>query len=240
MARIQKYPNDLDISGSDKLIGTDANQNNATKNFTVNKIVSYLNDSNAINSDNLTFIYQDWNPAISRKSGSLSFATEQPSSSVPFSGVTEIMMSQNELGRALDLQEFYLDALVDSYIMISETNDKTNFGVYQVNSIARDNIETLFFNVQLSLVKSNGDLIANTNYFLSIVNLNIGIGDAHFTYVQSTPDVNWLINHSLGKHPSVSIVDENGNMIMADVNYIDLQNLQITFSQPLSGQAFLN
>jgi hypothetical protein len=240
MARIQKYPTDLEISGSDKWIGTDANQNNATKNFTVNKVVSYFNDSNAINSDNLTFIYQDWNPAISRKAGSISFATEQPSSSVPFSGVTEIMMSQNELGRALDLEEFYLDALVDSYIMISETNDKTNFGIYQVNSITRDTVETLFFNVQLSLVKSNGDLIANTNYFLSIVNLNIGIGDAHFTYVQSSPSSNWVIEHSLGKHPSVSIVDDNGNMIMADVRYIDLENLEITFSQPVSGEAFLN
>ena len=53
MARISTYPIDDVISGSDKWIGSDAGFNNATKNFTVNKVVSYINSSNSVDSDSL-------------------------------------------------------------------------------------------------------------------------------------------------------------------------------------------
>ena len=83
MSRINSYPIDDQISGSDKWIGTDSGDN-STKNFTVNKVVSYLNDSNSIEADTLMFQYQDWESGTPRKPGSISFSVEQPSSVVPF------------------------------------------------------------------------------------------------------------------------------------------------------------
>lgn len=42
MARISTYPNDTSVSDGDKLIGTDVDNNDATKNFSIGDIVSHL------------------------------------------------------------------------------------------------------------------------------------------------------------------------------------------------------
>lgn len=42
MAKISTYPVDTNISGSDMLIGTDSNDGNATKNFPISGLISYL------------------------------------------------------------------------------------------------------------------------------------------------------------------------------------------------------
>lgn len=44
MAKISSYPTDSNVTLSDKLIGTDAESNNATKNFTVEDLLSLVPD----------------------------------------------------------------------------------------------------------------------------------------------------------------------------------------------------
>ena len=44
MAKISSYPSDSNVSLSDKLIGTDAESNNATKNFTVGSMLDLADD----------------------------------------------------------------------------------------------------------------------------------------------------------------------------------------------------
>lgn len=47
MAKIETYSlAQSPISGSDKLIGTDSQDNNATKNFTINELIAFIDDSN--------------------------------------------------------------------------------------------------------------------------------------------------------------------------------------------------
>lgn len=48
MAKISSYPLDSNISSSDMLIGTDADSNNATKNFSVGDLTDYLNNTNLL------------------------------------------------------------------------------------------------------------------------------------------------------------------------------------------------
>ena len=43
MARISTYPLDTNLVGSDYLIGSDADSNYATKNFTIDSVVEYMN-----------------------------------------------------------------------------------------------------------------------------------------------------------------------------------------------------
>jgi len=51
MAKIQTYPDGAPLDGKEKLIGTDVNDNNATKNFTVQDVADYtLDQSNVVNS----------------------------------------------------------------------------------------------------------------------------------------------------------------------------------------------
>lgn len=48
------------------------------------------------------------------------------------------------------------------------------------------------------------------------------------------------IDHNLNKMPSVTIVDSEGKMILADVQYISTSQITITFSSLTSGTVYLN
>jgi hypothetical protein len=65
-------------------------------------------------------------------------------------------------------------------------------------------------------------------------------GDLSYVYSQGSPSTLWTINHGLGKHPSVSVVDTAGTEGLADVTYPSLNTVVLRFTFPLSGQAFLN
>lgn len=50
----------------------------------------------------------------------------------------------------------------------------------------------------------------------------------------------WSITHSLARHPSVTIVDSAGSVVIGDVNYLSANQLTVTFSAAFSGTAYLN
>lgn len=50
----------------------------------------------------------------------------------------------------------------------------------------------------------------------------------------------WIVNHTLDKFPSVSVVDTGGNLVMGDVEYITTSQLKISFNHEFSGKAYLN
>jgi hypothetical protein len=64
--------------------------------------------------------------------------------------------------------------------------------------------------------------------------------DKHYTHSQGVVASVWTISHSLGKKPSVTVVDSGGNTIDGAIDYTDLNNLTITFNAGFTGQAFLN
>lgn len=61
-----------------------------------------------------------------------------------------------------------------------------------------------------------------------------------FVFVQSSASGTWTINHNLGKKPSVTVVDSADNQVVGDVEYIDENNLTVTFCGAFSGKAYLN
>jgi hypothetical protein len=61
-----------------------------------------------------------------------------------------------------------------------------------------------------------------------------------FVFVQGSPSSVWAINHTLNKYPSISIVDSANNEVDGDVNYVDQNNVTLTFASAFSGKAFLN
>lgn len=72
-------------------------------------------------------------------------------------------------------------------------------------------------------------------------NLGIGSGDdRHFTFTQSTASDLWMIQHDLGKYPSVSVADSGGNEVVGEVTYLTKNKLSIAFTAPFSGEAYLN
>jgi hypothetical protein len=60
-----------------------------------------------------------------------------------------------------------------------------------------------------------------------------------YTYTQSTPALNWTINHSLGYRPSVEIIDDGSREIDGDVYHPTINQTVIIFNVPVAGSARL-
>lgn len=61
-----------------------------------------------------------------------------------------------------------------------------------------------------------------------------------YTHTQSVASSVWTITHTLNKTPNVIIFDDEFNQIFADVKSLNVNTTRITFSEPLTGTAFLN
>lgn len=61
------------------------------------------------------------------------------------------------------------------------------------------------------------------------------------TYVhdQIASSAHWIINHTLNRHPAVTIVDTGGTTVIGEVIYINLNRVDVIFSAPFSGKAYL-
>ena len=64
--------------------------------------------------------------------------------------------------------------------------------------------------------------------------------DKNFVYNQSVPAIEWDIFHDLNKFPSVAIVNSANEVVIGNVEYIDLNNVKLTFSAAFSGKAYFN
>ncbi len=64
--------------------------------------------------------------------------------------------------------------------------------------------------------------------------------DRNLVFVQGTPLASWSIAHNLGKYPSVTVVNSAGDEVVADVNFVDANNLVLTFATSFAGKAFIN
>lgn len=65
-------------------------------------------------------------------------------------------------------------------------------------------------------------------------------GGTTYTWDQGTASTLWEIPHGLGLFPSVSVVDSGGSWVVGTVNYINDNNLTISFSVAFGGKAYLN
>ena len=69
---------------------------------------------------------------------------------------------------------------------------------------------------------------------------SVVINDLHVTHVQTIPSTTWIIEHALNKFGSVTVVDDDNNVIIGEVHYQDKNIIVITFSEAVSGKAFIN
>jgi len=60
-----------------------------------------------------------------------------------------------------------------------------------------------------------------------------------FIFDQAVPVNVWIIAHSLNKYPSVTIKDSANQIVVGDIEYINLNNLEVRFSVVFSGKAYL-
>lgn len=233
MARIRTYALDTTLSIDDKFLGT--NDSGSTKNFNVEDIIDFVNSSGRIEGNAAArFTYKLHNS--SPTSGSIGFETDKLAIQT-FTGLTELMISKrNKLGT--DYTNLY-NSLSGTTILIQKATDISTFAIFNVTSVADNETYTDFFDLTISIQKSQGNLEENEDYFLAVIGLTKS-NDKHHTFVQSSSSSSWSITHNLGKKPSVTIVDSADTLLHGQVDYVDNDNLTITLSAPTSGKAYLN
>ena len=64
--------------------------------------------------------------------------------------------------------------------------------------------------------------------------------DKHHLHKQQSASDTWLITHNLDKYPSVTIVDSGFTVVYGEIEYLSKNQLEITFTNPFSGEAYLN
>lgn len=67
-----------------------------------------------------------------------------------------------------------------------------------------------------------------------------GEKDKHFQQYIAMPSKIWTITHGLGKHPSVTVINNDNQIVEGSVTYIDNNTIQIDFSAEFSGTVYCN
>lgn len=66
---------------------------------------------------------------------------------------------------------------------------------------------------------------------------DLNIETVKFIHDQSTPDVEWTINHNLGERPAVQVYDTGGNVFEAEVLHISVNQCKVYSTTPVAGIA---
>lgn len=67
-----------------------------------------------------------------------------------------------------------------------------------------------------------------------------GAGELGYVHQQSTVSAVWTIVHPLDFLPNVTVTDSAGDQVEGDVRYIGMTTVQLTFSSPFAGVAYLS
>jgi hypothetical protein len=239
MARISTYVLDEDITGGDKWIGSDSGFYNKTKNFTPIKLADYFNSSESIRSANsLMFTYQTLDPFEERLTGTISFKDEI-GATVNFSSITEILISKTS--KSYKYIADFLLGTNDSIVILHRSDDINKYGLYNITSIEEDIDESDFLYVQMQFIQGNSSIEEDKDYLFSVIDFNKSENkDKNYVHNQVVASNTWNVFHDLNKYPSVTIVDSGENVVIGDVQYIDLNNIKITFTSTFSGKAYFN
>lgn len=65
-------------------------------------------------------------------------------------------------------------------------------------------------------------------------------GDANYVHDQTISSNSWVINHALGKYPSVIVQDNSGNTVFGDIVYTSISSITLNFTVAFAGKAYLN
>ncbi len=117
-----------------------------------------------------------------------------------------------------------------------DSDDENTDIVKDIIAILRQDIPRTHTNLQLSATSPN---IYSSGVDWSSVS-GVPTYSPFSTWTQDKSGDTWTINHGLGKYPSVTVVDDNGNIVYGNVTYTNANTVTVSFSAALSGKAYLN
>lgn len=228
MARISTYVRDTVVTKNDKVIGTDSS-GSITKNFKLEDIAGFLRNTNAVGiATQFNFKFVD----SSRDVQTISFDPIAPGDT--FNNVTSFVLSKFDANNN-NISE-YLKTYASKQIVIVRLDDYSNFGLFDVASVADHASLSDYLTVTVTNRTNQGSFIADKYYGLAI----FAEGDKHDVHTQGSASATWDVSHNLNKFPSVTVVLSTGQKGYADVTYTDSNNLTITFTGAETGKAYMN
>lgn len=237
MARISTYANDTTVSTTDRFLGSNAD--GTVKNFKMSDVSAYLRATNSAGvGGQLVYVYNDAtsSPSGDRKPGTITFDAGG-AAVVAFSGITTIKVSKYPNGTS-NSAETLINTFLNTNIIIADTEDQDQLGVYLVTAITQDSDETNFYDLSLTNSNSNGNLQNLRSYSISVFTA----GDKNFvsSNISFSANTATTVTHNLGKFPSVTVVDSAGSHVVGDVQHTSINSLTITFKNNFTGKIYVN
>ena len=65
-------------------------------------------------------------------------------------------------------------------------------------------------------------------------------GPIAYAHTQGVSNSLWIIQHNLNFYPNVTVVDSAGTIVEGEIEYTDLNNIRLTFTDSFSGKAYLS
>ena len=231
MPRINNIGLDTDVTKDDKLLGSDSG--GATKSYTLKNVSKFFKDSNAAGIAG-QFTYQYKTSGLVSGTMGVTF-----SSGSTFQNATSIKVSKFIYGETTNSSENILDILSSKQILIVDVEDQDNYAIYNSGAVTQDGSSD-FYDISLTApTKYNGSFTNEKIYAI----ISIGGGtDKTYIHNQGSASTTWNVSHSLGKFPSVTVVDINNVQGYGVVTHTDDNNLTVTFpaGSPAAGKAYCN
>jgi len=193
MAIIYSYPKNTDILSTDIVLGTstkivNGRRKNITKNFEIGSIATFFNENSSIAiAGQNNFFFQN-NIAPGRKAGSISFVPGNGTGTL-FNNIVLLRISKFATS-GKDVSA-YIGTLIDQAIIIAQTDNLNNFGIYKCNDILPVAGNPNFLDLELEAVNANGAIIEDFFYAVAVypgfINPNIDPGS---NYTFTSPLIN--------------------------------------------------
>ena len=218
MARINQYPLDGSIDKTDLLIGSD--NGGTTKNYQVSDIGKAISKFNMAGQPQICYRYNKGN----NLTGNLSIAG-QTNATKAFTSITTVIVSKFAFGDTNTSENILLN-MVGQEVTITDIDNPNNFGAYTLDSATVLSSDNNFYTLALFNTGGAGNIVYEQFYVMTSKK-----GDLSFVHEQTNPSNTWVVNHNLGKKPSVTIVTTTDTTVIGEITY----NNEKIFSDHSSG-----
>tara|TARA_R110000796_G_scaffold112752_1_gene224396 strand:- start:644 stop:1342 length:699 start_codon:yes stop_codon:yes gene_type:complete len=232
MARVSTYNTDADVSGNDKVLGSDIS--GATKNYPLKKIGEYFANKSVITTEG-QLSFKHIVGLTDRVKGD--FWVNSGNSVIELADISRFTISKHMFEESLDVSHMLSTIIATKFVLVEVGNPNIR-GEYFVTSSYDYEDDANFIVVDVTAINTNESLTDEAYYVFS--NTTTTTADKKYTHEQSSAAPVWTITHNLKKQPAVSVVDSTDNVIICEVEYTSLNQVELRFSTPYSGKAYFN
>ena len=232
MARIGSYLTDDNVTGDDKVLGTDSS--GSTKNYELDSIADYFSKANVIAVGGQV-IYEYKSDSVGMTHAEFTSNDGAGGDGILMSVIDDIVINK-AVRNNLAVTEL-LKRIFDGRFRIYGVTNADDYYDYEVTRIEDHPEVTNAYKISVVPISGNANsTFSDEDYYA----FSPATGDKTFTHTQGSASTTWVITHNLGKYPSVSIQDSAGSDLVGDIDYNSDRKLTITFSGAVSGTAHLN